>query len=679
MRAIHRLFPERGRRLPPFPHLFTPITIGGITLPNRIMMGSMHTNLEGRGDAPARLAAFYGARAKGGAGLIVTGGWSPNEAGRLTSEPTAFSRPAQARAHRTITAAVHDHGGRILLQLVHGGRYCYHDAPVAPSPLRSPINRETPRQLSAADIGQTIADFAAAAALAVDAGYDGVEIMGSEGYLITQFLAPRTNRRTDEWGGSLENRARFALEIIARVRAALGPGPILMFRISALDLIEDGLSARDTVWLARACQQAGADVLDTGIGWHEVRIPTIAAVVPRAGFAFAAKRIKEAVTIPVIATNRINTPEAAERLIASGAADMVALARPLLADADFAAKAQMGEPDRINTCIACNQACLDHYFTGAAVSCLVNPQAGHERTRALTRAAKPKRIAIAGAGPAGLSAAIALARRGHAVALFEAGGQIGGQFNLARNVPSKEDFGESLRYWAHALDDLGVTVHLNQPANAERLGAGFDEIIVATGVSARTRVIEGEDHPMAATYGEILSGKKTAGRRVAIVGAGGIGFDVALFLAKSGARDHLEPDAFRRHWGIEQTQEPQARPPVHDITMLQRSPGRFGASLGKSTGWVHKLELARAGVRQIAGVTYERIDDRGLHILRDGVPQVIAADAVILCAGQAPHDPLSAPLKKTGMPVHVIGGAREAAGLDAKRAIAEAFDLAMSL
>ncbi|MDP2618970.1 MAG: NADPH-dependent 2,4-dienoyl-CoA reductase [Hyphomicrobiales bacterium] len=651
-----------------FPHLFTPIRAGPFKLANRIVMGSMHTGLEGREDGLRRLAAFYAERAAAGAPLIVTGGWSPDEAGQIGAQPNLFDKAETATGHRIVTGAVHEAGGRILLQLLHGGRYATRPELVAPSAIRAPISRLTPRALTGAEVRATIAAFANAAALALEAGYDGVEVMGSEGYLITQFLAPCTNRREDEWGGPLENRARFAVETVKAVRAALGPEHMLMYRISVLDLVEDALAQEEILWLARRLEAAGADIFDTGIGWHEARIPTVAQAVPRGAFRWTARAVKEAVTVPVIATNRINTPELADEIIAAGDADMVSLARPFLADPEFTAKAARGEAHRINSCIACNQSCLDRIFVGKVATCLVNPRACHETEIVIGPAAARKRIAVVGAGPAGLAAAVTLAERGHAVTLFEQADRIGGQLNLARNVPGKEEFDETLRYFSLRLKETGVNLRLSTRADAGAL-EGFDEAVLAAGVSPRRGVVEGEDHPSVASYADILSGARTAGERVAIIGAGGIGFDVALFLTDPGDRAHRDPAAFRRHWGIG-VERAAPRPP-RKVTMLQRSPGRMGETLGKTTGWVHRMELKRAGVAQISGVTYERIDDEGLHIRVDREARTIAADSIVLCAGQVERIELAAALNGAGIRVHVIGGAKRAVELDAQRAIDE--------
>jgi 2,4-dienoyl-CoA reductase (NADPH2) len=659
-----------------FPHLFAPIKAGPFELANRIVMGSMHTGLEGREGGLKRLAALYAERAKAETPLIVTGGWSPDEAGQIGSHPNVFDSAEVAAGHRVVTDAVHEAGSRILLQLMHGGRYGTRPELVAPSATRAPISRLTPRALTGAEVEATIKAFAHAAALSVEAGYDGVEIMGSEGYLITQFLALHTNRREDKWGGSFENRARFAIETVKAVRAALGPERLLVYRVSVLDLVEDGQSQEEVLWLARRLEVAGADVLNTGIGWHEARIPTVAQAVPRGAFRWAVRAVKDAVSVPVMATNRINMPALAEDIIASGDADMVSLARPFLADAEFTLKARRSEPQRINTCIACNQACLDRIFVGEVATCLVNPRACNETEIVIRPATAAKRIAVVGAGPAGLAAATTLAERGHSVTLFDEGKRIGGQLNLARNVPGKEEFDETLRYFSVRLEETGVVQRFSTRADAGVL-KGFDEVVLAAGVSPRRGIIEGEDHPSVASYVEILSGARTAGERVAIIGAGGIGFDVALFLTDPGDHAHDDPAAFRRHWGIG-VQQAAPRPP-RQVTMLQRSPGPMGRTLGKTTGWIHRAELKRAGVTQISGVTYERIDDAGLHILVDGEPRIISADTIVLCAGQVERNELAAALKAAGTSVHVIGGAKLARELDAERAIDEGVRLGAEL
>jgi len=656
-----------------YPNLFKPLELGHVTLPNRIMMGSMHTGLEERPDGMERLAAFYAERARGGAALIVTGGFSPDEAGNLGPHPAMMASGADRDRHRVIARAVHDAGGRICLQVLHAGRYGKHDKTVAPSAIKSPINPVTPRALEAPEIERTLDAFAASAALAREAGYDGVEVMGSEGYLITQFLAPRTNQRTDDWGGSLENRMRFAVEAVRRTRRAVGADFIVVYRISALELVEGGLTGEEIVRVARAIEAAGASLVNTGIGWHEARIPTIAQAVPRGGFAWATRRLKDALAIPVIASNRINAPEVAEAILARGDADMVSLARALLADAEFANKAKAGDRAGINICIACNQACLDHIFEGHFASCLVNPRAGRETQLNFAAAKSRKNIAVIGGGPAGISCAAIAAERGHAVTLFEKEAELGGQFKLAKNVPGKQEFAESVAYFAERMRRAGVRVILNAEPSEQTL-KGFDEVVLATGVDAHRPDIPGIGHRSVVGYADVLAGRAAVGERVAIIGMGGIGFDVALYLLERASRSTLDPQAFLSHWGISPSgklAQPARTAPAHRITMLKRSHTPFGHTLGKTTGWVHRTELARAGVKMLMGVEYRRIDDAGLHIARDGKEELVPADTVILCAGQVSRRPLAAR--------HVIGGAREAGELDAKRAMLEGAELAARL
>jgi 2,4-dienoyl-CoA reductase (NADPH2) len=668
-----------------YPNLFRPLTLaGGVTLPNRILMGSMHTGLEARPDGMERLAAFYAERARGGAALIVTGGFAPNDAGELGPHRAQMSAREDAERHKVIPRAVHDAGGRIVLQVLHSGRYGYHRNIVAPSPIKSGINPNAPRELPAGEIERTIGDFVRAAVLAQVAGYDGVEIMGSEGYLITQFLCLRTNQRQDEWGGTLENRLRFATEIVKQVRAATGPKFIVVYRISALDLVEGGLTGEEILAVAKAIEAAGATLLNTGIGWHEARIPTIAQAVPRAGFAWAARRIRQAVGIPVVASNRINAPEVAEELIARGDADMVSLARAMLADAEFASKAQAGDRAGINICIACNQACLDHYFIGEPASCVVNPRAGRESKLLFAPVKdKRKRIAVVGGGPAGLSCAAVAAERGHEVTLFEKAGELGGQFNLARRIPGKQEFAESVAYYAERLKRAGATVKLNHAAAAADV-AGFDEVVLASGIDPRRPDIPGIDHPKVAGYADVLGGRTKVGKEVVIIGAGGIGFDVAVWLLEQHDRSPLEPKAFAEHWGVDEALthagglDPRGLPaahPAYRITMLKRSTTPFGATLGRTTGWVHRAELQRNGVKMVKGVEYRRIDDAGVHIAVDGKESTIPADTVVVCAGQTPRVPFAANAGN----IHRIGGAREAGELDAKRAMLEGAELAARL
>jgi 2,4-dienoyl-CoA reductase (NADPH2) len=651
-----------------YPHLFRPLELGFATLPNRILMGSMHTGFESRPDGMERLAAFYAERARGGAALIVTGGFSPDAAGNLGPHRAQFSSSDDVKNHQVIPRAVHDAGGRIVLQLLHSGRYGFHERIVAPSALKSPINPHTPRELAAAEIEQVIEAFARAAQLAREAGYDGVEVMGSEGYLITQFLALRTNRRTDEWGGALENRMRFATEIVRRTRAAVGRDFIIVYRISALDLVEGGLDPDEIQQVGKAVEAAGATILNSGIGWHEARIPTIAQAVPRGAFAGATRRLKQAVGIPVVASNRINAPEVAEEILARGDADMVSLARAMLADAEFAAKARAGDRAGINICIACNQACLDHYFIGQPASCVVNPRAGRETKLVFSRTSKRKKIAVVGGGPAGLSCAVNAAERGHEVTLYEKAAELGGQFNLAKRIPGKQEFGESIAYFSERLKRAGAKVLLQTVPSPQELQT-FNDVVIATGIEPRRPPIPGIERKNVASYVDLLSGRVEAGREVVIIGMGGIGFDVALYLLERGSRSTLDPAAFAAHWGISGKIHQAA--PRHSITMLKRSQTPFGHTLGRTTGWVHRAELARNGVRMMKGVDYRRIDDAGVHIGADGKEMVIAADTVIVCAGQEPKRELQGH--------HVIGGAKEAGELDAKRAMLEGAELAARL
>lgn len=662
-----------------YPHFLAPIEINGVTLANRAIMSSMHTGLEGNGpDAHAKLARFYAERARAGAGLIVTGGFAPNDAGNLKEHRAEMSRPEDADGHRVITKAVHAAGGRILLQILHAGRYSYHPRSVAPSAIRSPINRETPHELTEGEIHATIVDYANAAKLALQAGYDGVEVMGSEGYLITQFLAERTNKRTDRWGGSFDNRLRFAVEVIRAVRKVAGEGFLIAFRTSALDLVEGGLTGEEIADVARAAEEAGADLLTTGIGWHEARIPTIAQATPEAAFAFATRALKQAVTIPVAASNRINRPETAERLIADGDCDMVMMARPFLADAAFVEKAASGRASEINICIACNQACLDHYFTGMPATCLVNPAALREEEFVPSTAFSPRRVAVVGAGVAGLAAAATAAERGHRVTLFEAAPHPGGQFDLAQRIPGKTVFAETIRHFEQRFTRAGGTLRCGMKAGPEDLH-DFDAVILATGVLPRIPVFPGVDHSNVVTYAELLRGREP-GRRVAIMGAGGIGHDVALYLLGRHSHVHDDSSAFQAHWGIdaeiagpggltEMTEESQGAP--EKIWLLQRKDGPFGRTLGKTTGWVHRDEIRRAGVEQVGGVTYLRFCDDGLEIETGGETRLLDADTLVLCAGQESETALLAPLQANGIELHVIGGARFAGELDAKRAIEE--------
>ncbi|MFF8404361.1 FAD-dependent oxidoreductase [Streptomyces sp. NPDC014846] len=668
-----------------YPHLTTPLDLGFTTLPNRVLMGSMHVGLEEAERGFERMAAFYAARARGGVGLIVTGGIAPNDEGRPYEGGARLTTEDEAGQHRTVTEAVHREGGRIAMQILHFGRYAYHQDLVAPSALQAPISPFVPRELSDADVERTIDDYARAARLARQAGYDGVEIMGSEGYLINEFIAAQTNRREDRWGGSYENRMRFPVEIVKRVREAVGEDFIIIYRLSMLDLVPGGSSLAEVVTLAKEIEAAGATIINTGIGWHEARIPTIATSVPRGAYAWVTKKLMGEVSVPLVTTNRINTPELAEELLADGYADMVSMARPMLADPDFVAKAAAGTPEAINTCIGCNQACLDHTFSLQITSCLVNPRACHETELVLAPTRLKKRVAVVGAGPAGLACAVSAAERGHAVTLFDAANEVGGQLNVARKVPGKQEFDETLRYFRHQLDAHGVDVRLGTWVTPETV-ADFDEVVVATGVTPRTPDIPGTDHPRVVGYLDVLQGGAPVGDRVAILGAGGIGFDVAEYLTDGGDKASESPETYFRHWGVDMDYRapgglaaPQRPAPPRTVHLLQRKTTKVGAGLGKTTGWIHRAELKHRGVTMVPGVRYDRIDDAGLHITVGDESTVLEVDTVVLCTGQDPRRDLFDELVAAGRSAHLIGGADVAAELDAKRAIKQGTELAAAL
>jgi len=664
-----------------FPHLFRPMDLGFTTLRNRVVMGSMHTGLEEERDGFSRMAVYYGLRAEGGAGLIVTGGVAPNRSGWVAPFSIRLADSSQLAGHRQITDAVHEQGGAICLQILHAGRYGYHPLCVAPSKLKAPINRFSPWELSPRRIRRTIGDFIRCADLASQAGYDGVEVMGSEGYLINEFIAAKTNRRSDEWGGSFSNRIRFPLEIVRGIRERVGERFIIVYRLSMLDLIDKGSSWEEVVELAVAIEKAGATIINTGIGWHEARVPTIATLVPRAGFSWVTARLMGSVRIPLIASNRINTPEVAEQVLAEGCADMISMARPFLADPFWVKKARDNRADEINTCIACNQACLDHIFARKPASCLVNPRACRETVMPFHRTGREKRIAVVGAGPAGLGCAVTAAERGHQVTLFEAGEKIGGQFLLAQAIPGKEEFKETLRYYRVQLARLGVEVRTSCRATLDQL-RGFDDIVVATGVRPRPLEIEGADLPIVLSYAEVISGEKTAGRRVAIIGAGGIGFDTATFLLEKERRSS-DVDSFLDAWGIDRyygqpggLKNAEWPDPGREIHLLQRKSGKPGEGLGKTTGWIHRSALKKSGVRFWSGVRYQRISPEGLWIIHGGEEKLIAVDTVVVCAGQVSERGLVSQLEDAGLRGHLIGGALEAGELDAKRAILQGTELA---
>ena len=673
-----------------YPHLMAPLDLGFTTLRNRSLMGSMHTGLEEKPGGFERMAAYFAERAKGGVGLMVTGGIAPNDEGGVYSGAAKLSTAEEAEKHLVVTRAVHDAGGKICLQILHAGRYAYSPRQVAPSAIKAPINPFTPKELDEEGIEKQISDFVTCARLAQSAGYDGVEIMGSEGYFINQFLAAHTNHRTDLWGGSYENRMRLPVEIVRRVREAVGTDFIIIYRLSMLDLVAEGSVWSEIVQLAKAVEQAGATLINTGIGWHEARIPTIATKVPRGAFSKVTAKLRGSVNVPLITTNRINTPQIAEQILADGDADMVSMARPFLADPEFVNKAAAGRSDEINTCIGCNQACLDHTFGGKLTSCLVNPRACHETELNYLPAIEVKKIAVVGAGPAGLSAATVAAERGHQVTLFDSASEIGGQFNVAKRVPGKEEFFETLRYFARKLQTTGVEVCLNTRVDvAQLLAGGFDEIILATGIAPRTPAIPGIDNPKVLSYLDVILERKPVGARVAVIGAGGIGFDVSEFLVQQGVATSLDREAFWKEWGIDTQLEarggvagvkPEVHAPARQVFLLQRKASKVGDGLGKTTGWIHRTGLKNKQVQMLNSVEYLSIDNDGLHIrIGEGEPQVLPVDNIVICAGQDPLRELQDGLIAAGQNVHLIGGADVAAELDAKRAINQGSRLAAQL
>ncbi|MGB0638450.1 MAG: FAD-dependent oxidoreductase [Myxococcota bacterium] len=667
---------------PKYPHLLSPIDVGGVTLPNRVLMGSMHVGLEEEWGRLEKMAAYFAARAKGGVGLIVTGGVSPNLAGGVKPFAAKLSNSYEVWKHRVVTDAVHKEGGRIAMQILHAGRYAYLPWSVAPSALKSPITPFTPKALSKRGVENTIRDYVNCAKKAQQAGYDGVEIMGSEGYLINQFIVKRTNKRTDEWGGPYESRIRFAVELVKRTRKAVGDKFIIIYRLSMLDLVKDGSSWEEVIHLAKEIESAGASIINTGIGWHEARVPTIATMVPRAAYTWVTARLKGEVSIPLVTSNRINMPDTAEQVLSSGDADMVSMARPFLADPEWVNKAEADKADEINTCIACNQACLDLVFQNKRASCMVNPLACYETEVSLLPTTDPKNVAVVGAGPAGLAFATSAASRGHTVTLFEASDRIGGQFNMAKKIPGKEEFNETLRYFQKQIELTGVQVQLGTRVDPGMLSEGFDAVVIATGVNPRKLTLPGIDHPKVLSYIDVIAKEKPVGDSVAIIGAGGIGFDVAEYLAhQPESGDAI--DQYLQEWGVDRRMsepgglmEHQDSPPARTITLCQRKKGKLGAGLGKTTGWIHRSALKKKNVTMLDQCQYERIDDEGLHLTVAGTPQVLDVDNIVICAGQTPQQELLAPLEAAGVNVHIIGGAFQAGELDARRAFDQGTRLA---
>lgn len=669
-----------------YPNLLAPLDLGFTQLKNRVLMGSMHTGLEESKDGHYRMAAFFAERAKGGVGLIVTGGIGPNTEGGTHSACKNLQCQQDINDHQVITDAVHQNGGKICLQILHTGRYAYSPNLVAPSAIKAPINPFMPKALTEGEICKQIDDYVSTAVNAQKAGYDGVEIMGSEGYFLNQFIAARTNKRDDQWGGSYENRIRLPIEVVRQIREAVGENFIIIFRLSMLDLVEGGSSAEEVIQLGKAVEKAGATIISTGIGWHEAKIPTIATKVPRAAFTWVTAKFRQEFSVPVVASNRINTPEIAEHVLASGDADIVSMARPFLADADFVIKAKEGRADEINTCIACNQACLDHVFQGQTASCLVNPRACHETELVIEATQQVKTIAVIGAGPAGLAAATTAASRGHKVALFDSASEIGGQFNIAKQIPGKEEFHETLRYFKKQIELHNICLNLDTKVSVDQLNnSDFDEVIVATGITPRMPQINGIDHPSVLSYIDVILNKKPLGNRVAIIGAGGIGFDTAEYISHSGQSSSLKIEEFMDEWGIDMSLEarggiegcnPKVQPSPREIYLLQRKTSKIGSGLGKTTGWIHRAGLAKKKVKMINGCHYERIDDQGLHMRINDQLEILAVDNIVICAGQDPLTEITNGLK---LPFHLIGGADSAKELDAKTAIAQGTKVAASL